>query len=378
MAILKYRIRCTTDAKDEYWLLSDAVAAPTTCPTNTAHTVNGASVTVVETLDKPRTNPEGILYAAQQVQSIGLEMCDRDILIKTATFDPTATVNIAGATSDGDVFYMSATAGARGNILRVEHVTGATGGGNEDRALAAVLTLGTNSGVNADLTVTFGTDGSGNSVTPTANDIAGVVNVAPTAMTIIGVPGGNGTGDAATTALTSLTGGVSNSLEDVKINPTTYTKGSWNELQQVGVYKDDAGSYVPCDDQTDAAANAILSVWRYCAHDQDTGLPVSVEIRDGHLIVAADTSNSLEHQAYAIAAPQIPAYLGGSIVQFDAYLKFYAGQVLGATSPTAKALDPYAPGGMAGGELRVYIYYPAGTQNDHILRLVTYRPAGTF
>ena len=70
--------------------------------------------------------------------------------------------------------------------------------------------------------------------------------------------------------------------------------------------------------------------------------------------------------------------MGGSILQFDAYLKFFAGKMLGVTSPTAKVLNPYGPAGLAGGELRIYMYYPALTQNNHILRIVTYRPAGTF
>lgn len=382
-AFTRFRYLCNTEAANvTEWRVdvNDAADAPTTCINDTGHFINTGSIAVIDSQPEvAKTNEEGVQYVAQQVQTIGLEMCDRDILIKTATFDATATVNIAGATTDGDVLYMAANPGARGNILRAEHVTGATGGGNESRALAAVLTHGTNSGANADLTVTFGTDGAGDSVTPTANAIAGVVNVAPTAMTIVAVPGGDGTGNAATASLTALTGGLSDSLADVKINPTTYVKSEWDEVQLVGCYKDGGGgTYTPCTDQTDATANAILSVWRYCAHDQNSGLPIAVEIRDGHLIVASDISASLDHQAYAIAAPQIPANLGGSIVQFDAYLKFYAGQVLGATSPTAKALDPYGPGGPAGGEMRVYIYYTAGTQNDHILRLVTYRPAGTF
>jgi len=324
---------------------------------------------------EPKQTEDGVLYMAQQVQSVGLEMCDRDILIKTAIYDTKATLTVSGATGDGDVLYTAVNPGTRGNTLRVEHLVGATGAGNEDRALAAVLV----GGITNNLTVTFGTDGSGNSVVPTANEIAAVVNVPPTAMMVVAVPQGDGTGNAAAAALAALTGGLSPSLEDIKINPTTFVKAEWGELQQVGCYKDGGGgTFTPCTDQSDATTNAILSVWRYCAHDQATGLPISVEIRDGHLIVASDITDVLDHQAYAIAAPQIPAAVGGSIVQFDAYLKFYKGKVLGATSPQAKALDPLGPGGAAGGELRVYIYYPAGTQNDHILRLVTYRPAGTF
>jgi len=375
MAIKEYKIYCVTEAVWKTWLLHDSVDAPTTCPTNSADTVNGASVAVVATYSDPKQTVDGIQYIVSHPQSLGLEMCDRDILIKTATFDATATLTINGADANGDVIYTANCPGIHGNDATIAHVIGATGGGNEDRALAAVATPGLTDAV----VVTFGTDGAGDSVVPTATAVAAAVNVAAILPYLSASAGGTGASTVGTQAATALAGGTTNSLEDVKINPTTFVKGAWKELAQVGVYKDGGGgTYTLCTDQTDATNNAILSVWRYCAHDQVTGLPVSIEIRDGLLIVDSGISASLDHQAYAIAAPQIPASYGGSIVQFDAYLKFHAGKTLGATSPAAKALDPYGAGGMAGAELRVYVYYPAGTQNDHILRLVTYRPAGTF
>jgi hypothetical protein len=151
------------------------------------------------------------------------------------------------------------------------------------------------------------------------------------------------------------------------------------ELSSVGCFKSDGGSgYIPCIGQADATANALLSVWSYQARNTATGLPCIVEIRDGYLLVDSNISSSLNHQAFAVGAPQIPAYLGGSIVQFDAYLAYYAGKQLGATSPAAKLLDPLGLGGTAASELRIYIYYPAATQNTHVLRLVTYRQSGTF
>lgn len=48
MKLLKYRIRCTTDSVDEYWWLSEGDPSPTTCPTNTGHSVDLASVAVVD------------------------------------------------------------------------------------------------------------------------------------------------------------------------------------------------------------------------------------------------------------------------------------------------------------------------------------------
>ena len=327
-------------------------------------------------LKENHTTVEGLLYTVPHPQSLGLEMCDRDILLKTATFDATATVTISGVDTDGDILYRATWPGSLGNKFAVTHETGATGTGNENRALAAVLTPGTT----WDLVVTFGTDGSGNSVTPTANDIISLINADTSIVDVINAaPVGSGASNSSTAAQTSLTGGTSNSLEDIKIDPITYTKGAWFEVQQVGVFKDDGGGgYVQCADQTDATNNAILSVWRYLAIDQITGAPCDVELRDGYMIVDSALSDSLDHQAYAIGAPQIPASLGGQVLQFDAYLKFFKGEMLGATSPQAKAMTPNGPAGRAAAELRIYVYYPSATQNNHILRLVTYRPPATF
>lgn len=324
----------------------------------------------------PKLNADGVQYVAQQVQSIGLEMCDRDILIKTATTDDAATLTVSGADANGDVTYTAQILGLRGNDLTIEHAVGATGAGNENRALAVAVTVGLTTAI----AITFGTDGTGASVTPTATAVAAEVNGDATAsLHISATAGGTGASNVGTQGATALAGGVTNSVDDVKINPTTFVKAQWKELSLVGCYKDDGGgAYTPCIDQADATTNAILSVWSYCAYSHVTGLPIAIEIRDGLLIVDSATSASLEHQAYAIAAPKIPASFGGSIIQFDAYLKYHAGKTLGATSPAAKALDPFGAGGANGAELRVYLYYPVGTQNNHILRLVTYRPLGTF
>lgn len=59
--LLKYRIKCTTDNVDEYWWLSEGDPAPTTCPTDSAHTVNGASVAVVD-----RSGPNEVEVAPKQ------------------------------------------------------------------------------------------------------------------------------------------------------------------------------------------------------------------------------------------------------------------------------------------------------------------------
>ena len=60
------------------------------------------------------------------------------------------------------------TAGVVGNSLTLALVVGATGAGNESRALAAAAS-------GNDVTVTFGTDGAGDSVTPTIADVAAAI-----------------------------------------------------------------------------------------------------------------------------------------------------------------------------------------------------------
>ena len=56
MAIInKWRIRCLTDNTYEYVWLPDGDPAPTTCPTNTAHSVNAPSAAIVETTGEAST-----------------------------------------------------------------------------------------------------------------------------------------------------------------------------------------------------------------------------------------------------------------------------------------------------------------------------------
>ncbi len=50
--VYEYTLRCTTDGTDEKILLRDDEAAPTKCPTNTAHTIDLASVRITDTISK--------------------------------------------------------------------------------------------------------------------------------------------------------------------------------------------------------------------------------------------------------------------------------------------------------------------------------------
>ena len=48
LTLLRYRVWCSTDSKWEYWWIAEGDAAPTTCPTDTGHTVDSAKTTIVE------------------------------------------------------------------------------------------------------------------------------------------------------------------------------------------------------------------------------------------------------------------------------------------------------------------------------------------
>jgi hypothetical protein len=170
-----------------------------------------------------------------------------------------------------------------------------------------------------------------------------------------------------------------NAVEDKKINPVTFEEEDWGELLLINCYKDDVtGGIIACTDQTDANANGILTVWEYQAIDQADGTTKIVyDIRDGALIsdpsiVSADR---FKHRAYAVAAPGLGQ--ANFVRLFDGYVAGHPDGVINAKSPQAKALDPGPAAGLSNA-LRIYIYHPAGESHEHILRLVTYRPAGTF
>jgi hypothetical protein len=51
--IFRYKIHCNTENADEYWYLPSDAAAPTTCPHNTAHSVDLSSVVVIDNGGSP-------------------------------------------------------------------------------------------------------------------------------------------------------------------------------------------------------------------------------------------------------------------------------------------------------------------------------------
>ncbi len=178
------------------------------------------------------------------------------------------------------------------------------------------------------------------------------------------------------------------SLEDLKINPSTNKEENWNELSLHGVFKDDGGgNMVACTDQADANANCIASAWDYCAKLPVDQSLINYELRDGLLYVdpglAADWDAMTEeekfgHRSYAMIAPEIPGAVGGSVAVFDSYLGISPNRTVSALSPQATVLNPSGPGGGAAALLRLTIFHPPGSKLSHVFRLVTYRAPGTF
>lgn len=64
--VLKYRIYCETDAKYEYVLLESTDPAPTTCPTDVAHTIDSDSVTVIEEIGNQDVNIANAVLIAEE------------------------------------------------------------------------------------------------------------------------------------------------------------------------------------------------------------------------------------------------------------------------------------------------------------------------
>jgi len=174
------------------------------------------------------------------------------------------------------------------------------------------------------------------------------------------------------------------SFEDLYVNPADNKRYDWGEMSFMGCYKKDltesSEPMILCTDQADADANAILSVWDYVPRNLSDGSPTDIDILGGGLWVdkdlqGANNAELLEHQVYVISAPNIPSSLGGRIKFFDGYLLPYKDRQMQAQSSRAIPLDATGAGGVEGGRIRVWLYYPAGKKQSHIFRLNTFRKA---
>jgi hypothetical protein len=165
------------------------------------------------------------------------------------------------------------------------------------------------------------------------------------------------------------------SFEDLKVENGTNKQIPWNEMFQVGIYKKSGEDYVACADQADATANAVLTIWDFHPHDQTLSQnKIPWDIKAGHLKVAlALDAPKDEHRLYASLAPNIPSV---NARMFDSYLERDEGKQIDSVNEIAAFLSVDVSPELA--RLRIWCYYPAGSTVEHIFRLVTYRPLGTF
>jgi len=326
----------------------------------------------VEVSNQPNTREDGTLYATPKPASFGFEMCDRDFRVICSKVDSKAMHTVVNG-ANGSVTYASARAGSQGNNLTITVQVGDTGLSALSRPLSVAR-------AGADVVVTFGTDENGDSVVPTALEVANLINndLSIALYHMNAVPSGDGSGEVAATAQASLSGGTNPSCEDLYVRLSTLEEVSWGELYQLGVWKDGGGSMVPCADQADADANAICTAWEYVALDPQTQSPLKYELRDGFLVVdpSFPANEMWDHRCYSVAAPLIAGSLGGSIRVFDGYLGPAPDGVVAALSPQTVVMDPEL--GPGASSIRVYVFYPAGSALNHLIRLVTYRAPGTF
>ena len=111
-----------------------------------------------------------------------------------------------GADADGDVLVKAFFGGEPSDQLQVAFATGPTGAGNENLLLRVDVQ---GSAPAWEVTVLFATDGGGASVTPTATDVAALLNTDPAVATVVeAVLPGTGVSNVAATALTALAGGT--------------------------------------------------------------------------------------------------------------------------------------------------------------------------
>lgn len=117
-----------------------------------------------------------------------------------------AEFTFPGVDGDGDVLVKAFFGGLPGNQIQVELAAGPTGAGNENLALRIGLA---GSAPAWEVSVLFATNGAGSSITPSATDVANLLNTDPeVAMIVEATLPGSGASDVVAAALTSLASGA--------------------------------------------------------------------------------------------------------------------------------------------------------------------------
>ena len=150
------------------------------------------------------TTLKAVLFAYQDTL---IEMPD-DSLVAASTLSACTPAShlFSGVDPDGDVVVTAFYGGAPENALQVALATGPIGAGNEDLLLRVDAQGEMPS---QQVTVLFATDGVGASITPTAVDVAALLNTDPLASQIVtATAGGTGLADVVAAVLTNLSGGL--------------------------------------------------------------------------------------------------------------------------------------------------------------------------
>jgi hypothetical protein len=96
--LYRYRVFCSTSAQYEYVWLPAGDPAPTTCPADPAHTIDGAQTAVVDTVSSQDvvviqpTNADGIPFSIPKASGVGYILNDRDVLLRTSIVDQALAV----------------------------------------------------------------------------------------------------------------------------------------------------------------------------------------------------------------------------------------------------------------------------------------------
>lgn len=114
MAIIKYKIHCNTENADKNWYLQDTDPTPSTCPTNTAHSVDLGSVAALGNSTVFNTLQDGTVVV-QPITPANLHTLQPLGLVKKR-FDPSAfAAPITLSNPQGDTFNYTCTLTPDGN-----------------------------------------------------------------------------------------------------------------------------------------------------------------------------------------------------------------------------------------------------------------------
>lgn len=166
-------------------------------------------------------------------------------------------------------------------------------------------------------------------------------------------------------------------IQDLKVGTSDNKESDWGEFSLAGCYKKVGDEYVECVDQADADLNASLTVVNYLAKKQADGSPLNYDFKGGYMWSDVNLSEpKWDHRLYAVVAPDVPPSMGGGARIFDGYLYPYEGKWQEAVNTMSITIDPSVV--VAAAVVRFWIYYPPGSKQHHVLRIVTFRTADSF